>query len=57
MNSTLLSDVKNDVITFELPAFSDEHATTHDVTVFSLGRPDVEETQMCAKCIGECKVF
>ena len=29
----------------------------HAVTVVRIGAPLVEDTLMCAQCIGECKVF
>jgi len=57
MAQTLLADVKSDRVTFELPDLSIKPTERRELRVVHIGRPDVEETRMCAQCVGECKVF
>ncbi len=57
MTQTLLADVKTDRLTFDLPDFEIDLAGAKTLEVVHIGCPEVEETRMCAQCVGECKVF
>jgi len=56
MSQTLLADMKTDRVTFELPDLVVGPTGVHILHVVHIGCPDVEQTRMCAQCVGECKV-
>ncbi|OFS28256.1 hypothetical protein HMPREF3086_01490 [Dietzia sp. HMSC21D01] len=57
MSATLLDDVKADRISFTVDSLTPSRAGVTDLRVVRIGTPEVEDTRMCAQCVGECKVF
>jgi hypothetical protein len=58
---TQISDVRDDRLSVSVESgcnhTQSSTVTRGGVTVVRMGRPEYDDALMCAKCVGECKIF
>ena len=61
MSLTQVGDVKDDRLIASVESGCNHTkgstVTRSGVTVVRMGRPEYDDALMCAKCVGECKIF